>query len=192
MPAEARILAFAGSTRTGSFNKKLTRIAAALAREAGGTVTEIDLRDFPLPLYDGDCETEQGLPENGRRLKDLFLASDALVLACPEYNSGISGVLKNAIDWVSRPVKGRPPLECFSGKVAAIMSASPGALGGLRGLVQVRSILSNINVLVLPQQVSIPKAESAFTPEGGLADEGTRDKLRSEVTRLVEVTRRLR
>jgi NAD(P)H-dependent FMN reductase len=155
-------------------------------------VTEIDLHDFPLPLYDGDSEIAQGLPDNGRRLKDVFLAHDGLIMACPEYNSGISGVLKNAIDWVSRPVAGRPPLECFSGKVAAIMSASPGALGGLRGLVQVRSILSNINVIVLPEQVAIPKADAAFGPDGSLNDTGTRDKVRKEVTRLVDVVRRLR
>ena len=192
MPVEARILAFAGSTRVGSLNKKLARAAAGLARDAGGTVTEIDLRDFPLPIYDGDLEASEGLPESGRKLKDLFLAHHALIIASPEYNSGISGVLKNAIDWVSRPAPGEASLGCFAGKVAAIMAASPGALGGLRGLVQLRSILSNINVLVLPEQVSVPKADAAFAPDGTLTDAGVRDRLSKEVGRLVDVVRRLR
>ncbi len=165
-----KILAFAGSTRTDSFNKKLIKIAAAGARASGAEVTLIDLRDFPMPLYDGDLEQEQGLPEDAKRLRALFLEHDGLLLACPEYNSSITGVLKNAIDWVSRPTEKEPDLACFTGKVAALMSASPGALGGLRGLVHVRSILGNIRVLVLPDQVAVPKAGEAFTAEGNLKD----------------------
>src|SRR5204863_10208974 len=96
-------------------------------------------------------------------------------LSCPEYNSSISGVLKNAIDWVSRPCigpDGKPekPLECFDGKIAGLTSASPGALGGLRGLFTVRSILSNIKVIVLPEQVSVTKAGEAFNDDGSLKD----------------------
>lgn len=97
-----KILAFAGSTRTESFNKKLVKIAVTGARGAGAEVTWIDLRDFPMPLYDEDLETKEGLPENAKKLKALFLSHDGLLLACPEYNSSITGVLKNAIDWVSR------------------------------------------------------------------------------------------
>jgi NAD(P)H-dependent FMN reductase len=165
-----KILAFAGSTRTESFNKRLIRIAVAGAQAAGAEVTLIDLRDYPLPLFDGDLETRQGLPPNGRKLKDLFLAHHGLLMSCPEYNSSITGVWKNTIDWVSRPVPGEAPLACFDGKVAAIMSASPGALGGLRGLVHVRAILGNIRVLVLPDQVAVPKASEAFNPDGSLKD----------------------
>src|SRR5262245_35742367 len=108
-----KILAFAGSTRTESYNKKLVRIAAAGARQAGAEVTLIDLRDLPLPLFDEDLESSEGLPPNARRLKDLFLAHHGLLISAPEYNSSISGVLKNAIDWVSRPVPGEAPLGCF-------------------------------------------------------------------------------
>lgn len=165
-----KILAFAGSTRTDSFNKKLVRIAAAGAREAGAEVTMLDLRDYPLPLYDGDLEQREGLPPNARKLKDLFLAHQGLLIASPEYNSSISAVLKNTIDWVSRPVPGEPPLGCFVDKVAALMSASPGALGGLRGLVTVRSILGNIRVIVLPDQVAVAKAHEAFAADGSLKD----------------------
>jgi NAD(P)H-dependent FMN reductase len=170
MAANPKILAFAGSTRMDSFNKRLIRIAVAGARSAGAEVTLIDLRDFPLPLFDGDLESRDGLPPNGRKLKDLFLAHHGLLMSCPEYNSSITGVWKNTIDWVSRPVPGEAPLACFDGKVASIMSASPGALGGLRGLVHVRAILQNIKVLVIPDQVAVSKANEAFNPDGSLKD----------------------
>jgi len=170
MATTPRILAFAGSTRTESFNKRLIKIAVAGAQAAGAEVTLIDLRDYPLPLFDGDLEAREGLPANGRKLKDLFLAHHGLLTSCPEYNSSITGVWKNTIDWVSRPVPGEAPLACFDGKVAALMSASPGALGGLRGLVHVRAILGNIKVLVLPDQVAVPKASEAFNPDGSLKD----------------------
>jgi NAD(P)H-dependent FMN reductase len=170
MAAAPRILVFAGSTRAESFNKKLARLGAEAARAAGGDATLIDLRDYSLPLFDADLEQERGLPSNGRRLKDLFLAHDGLLLACPEYNSSITGLLKNMIDWVSRPEPGQPELACFVGKVAGLMSASPGALGGLRGLVHVRAILGNIKVLVIPDQVAIMRAHDAFTAEGALKD----------------------
>jgi NAD(P)H-dependent FMN reductase len=166
-----KILAFAGSLRKDSYNKKLVKISVAGAEAAGAEVTCIDLRDYPLPVFDEDLERDEGMPANGRKLKDLFLANDGLLLACPEYNSSITAVLKNSIDWVSRREKDEAPLACFAGKVAAIMSASPGALGGLRGLVTVRSILGNIQVTVLPDQIAIPKANDAFTPGGALADE---------------------
>jgi NAD(P)H-dependent FMN reductase len=165
-----KILAFAGSTRNGSFNKKLVKIAADAARAAGAQVTYLDLRDIPMPLYDGDLEAEQGIPENAKKFKAMLLANDGLLISAPEYNSSISGALKNAIDWASRPVPNEQPLACFAGKVAALMSASPGALGGLRGLVVVRSLLSNIRVIVLPDQIAIPKAHEAFGPDGKLKD----------------------
>jgi chromate reductase, NAD(P)H dehydrogenase (quinone) len=166
----SRVLAFAGSTRKESFNKKLVRIAAQAARAAGVEVSLIDLKDFPLPLFDQDFEVEHGMPENGAKLKKFFIEHEGLLIAAPEYNSSITGVLKNAIDWVSRPAAGEPPLVAFTGKVATLMSASPGALGGLRGLVHVRSILGNIGVIVLPGQIAIAKAREAFNPDGSLID----------------------
>lgn len=172
MPTTPRILALAGSTRHESYNMKLVKIAAAGARAAGAEVSIVDLRDLPLPLFDEDLEATEGLPPNVRRLKELFLAHQGLLIASPEYNSSITPLLKNVIDWVSRPVPGEAPLGCFANKVAALMSASPGALGGLRGLVTVRSILSNIRVWVMPDQVAVPKAHEAFTAEGALKDAG--------------------
>ena len=170
MASPVKILAFAGSLRRESYNKKLVRVAAAGARAAGAEVTELDLRDLPLPVFDEDLETAEGLPANGRRLKDLLLAHQGLLISAPEYNSSIPAVLKNAIDWASRPVPGEAPLACFVGKVASLTAASPGALGGLRGLVTVRSILGNIGVIVLPTQVAVPKAYEAFNPDGSLKD----------------------
>ena len=165
-----RILAFAGSLRRDSFNKKLVPIAAKGAREAGAEVALIALKDFPLPLFDQDLEAEQGMPENGKKLKQLFIDHDGVLIASPEYNSSITAVLKNAIDWVSRPAPGEPSLVAFRGKVATLMSASPGALGGLRGLVHVRSILGNIGVIVLPDQIAVAQAHEAFNPDGTLKD----------------------
>jgi NAD(P)H-dependent FMN reductase len=173
-----KILAFAGSTRSDSFNKKLVKIAASGAKDAGADVTVIDLRDFTMPLYDGDLEQKEGLPSNARKLKDLMISHHGFLISSPEYNSSISGVLKNTIDWTSRPTEGEPPLACFQGKVAGLMSASPGALGGLRGLVHVRSILGNIGVLVTPHQVAISKAHEAFDADGALKDKKQEDQVK--------------
>ncbi len=170
MASTPKILAFAGSTRIDSYNKKLVKIAAAGAKAAGAEVTYIDLRDLPLPLFDEDLEAQKGLPANARTFKDLMISHQGLLIASPEYNSSLTAVLKNAIDWASRPAPNEAPLAAFAGKVASIMSASPGALGGLRGLVHLRSILGNIKVLVLPDQIALPKAYEAFNADGTLKD----------------------
>jgi chromate reductase len=180
-----KILAFAGSTRVESFNKKLLRIAVGGARAAGAEVTHLDLREIPMPLYDGDLETREGLPSNAKRFKQLMIDHEGLLIAAPEYNSSISAVLKNAIDWASRPEPNEPPLIAFTGKVAALMSASQGTLGGLRGLAALRLILGNINVLILPGQVAVPRAPAAFDDAGNLKDEKQRlsvEKLGRELT----------
>ena len=187
MSSKPKILAFAGATRSGSNNKKLIRLAARDAEAAGADVTLIDLADYPLPLFDGDLETKDGLPANGRKLKDLFIAHHGLLLAAPEYNSSITGVMKNAIDWVSRPVKGEPPLNGFTGKFAALLAASPGALGGLRGLVHVRMILGNLGVVVLPNQLAIAKADAAFDATGEMVDATQRAGVKAVADRLVQV-----
>ncbi len=191
MSHQPKILAFAGSTRKGSFNKKVLQIAIEGARKAGADVTVIDLKDYPMPLYDGDLEKEQGIPENGKKLMELMIEHEGFLLACPEYNSSISGVLKNAIDWASRPVKGMTPLKAFDGKVACLMSASPGALGGLRSLSAVRWILGNIKVIVLPQQVAVPKADEAFDENGKLKDEKMQTNLENLGKSLTEILQKL-
>ena len=151
MTRKLRILAFAGSTRKDSYNKKLRRIAAKAAEECGAEVTLVDLKDLPMPLFDEDLERETGMPESAAKLKALMVESDGFLIASPEYNSSITAVLKNAIDWVSRPVPNEPSLLAFMGKTAILMSASPGNLGGLRGLVHLRAILGNIGVAPFTQ-----------------------------------------
>ncbi len=187
----ANILAFAGSLRKGSYNKTLVKIAAAAATKVGGQVTVIDLKEYPLPIFDEDIEGE-AVPENVRKLRAIFLANDALLLACPEYNSSITAVLKNVIDWVSRPVVGEPNLACFANKTAALLAASSGALGGLRGLVTVRSILSNINVVVLPSQFTLPKAHECFSAEGSLKDPKHQASVEAIAKKLVETAEKLK
>jgi NAD(P)H-dependent FMN reductase len=186
-----RILAFAGSVRAGSWNRKLARAAAELARAHGADVTLAELSDHPMPLYDGDLEAADGLPDAVRRWKDLFGAHDGLLIACPEYNSSITPLLKNAIDWASRPAPGAGPLAAFRGKTAALVATSPGALGGLRGLVTVRSILGNVGVHVVPNQLAVPKAPEMFDADGNLTDDGVRGRLDGVVAQLVETTARL-
>lgn len=167
-----KIVAFAGSTRLESFNKKLVHVAVGAAIAAGADVTLVDLRELALPLYDGDVETADGLPEGAKRFKALLRDSQGIMIASPEYNSSITGALKNAIDWATRlETDNEPQLAAFRGKTAAIMSASPGALGGLRGLVTLRMLLGNIGVLVLPDQVTVPAAHEAFDENGALKDE---------------------
>ena len=170
MAYQSTILAFAGSLRAQSFNKRLIRVAVSGAERAGARVTLITLNDYPLPVFDEDLEQAQGLPQPARALKALFAQHDGLLIAAPEYNSSITGVLKNTIDWVSRTAPGERPLASFAGKAAGLMSASPGALGGLRGLVHVRQILGNIGVLVIPEQVAVPQAHEAFQTDGALKD----------------------
>jgi NAD(P)H-dependent FMN reductase len=166
-----KVLVFAGSTRSASFNKKLARLAADAARGAGAEVTLVDLREFALPLYDGDLEEAQGLPDGAKRFKKLMREHDGFIIASPEYNSSVSGVLKNAIDWASREeTDDEPPLVAYRGKVALLLSASPGGLGGLRGLVHLRAILGNIGVIVLPDQLAVGTAHEAFDQDGQLKD----------------------
>lgn len=186
-----RILAFAGSAREGSLNKKLARVAAQAAREAGGEVTLIDLNEYPMPLYHGDLEAREGVPPKARELKALFLSHQALLVVSPENNASVPAMLKNTLDWVSRPDGGQSGLVPYQGKVAALLAASPGALGGLRGLVHLRQILMTLNVLVLSEQFALSRANEAFADDGSLKDPRQRASVAGVARRLVEVTSRL-
>lgn len=164
-----KILAFAGSARKNSYNQKLVKIAAAGASEADAEVTVIDLAHFDMPLYNEDLEAEYGLPEKAQVFKQLLLAHNGLLIASPEYNGAFSPLLKNALDWASRAdVPNEPPLRAYRGKVAAVMSTSSGAWGGVRGLVFLRMLLANLGVMVLPSQKTISYAASAFDENGNL------------------------
>jgi chromate reductase, NAD(P)H dehydrogenase (quinone) len=191
MAAAPRVLAFAGSTRTGSFNKKLIAVGAAAARAAGAEVTLVDLRDLAMPLYDGDLEAASGLPANAQAFKDLLLSHQAFLVSTPEYNSSLPGVLKNALDWASRGKPGEPPLAAFEGRVAGLLSASPGGLGGLRSLTHLRAVLESIRVMVVPDQFALARAHEAFDDAGRLKDPKAQHSVEAVARRLVDVTRRM-
>ncbi|MEC9345138.1 MAG: NAD(P)H-dependent oxidoreductase [Pseudomonadota bacterium] len=187
-----RVLAFAGSARKASWNRRLGKAAAEGARAAGAEVTWLELAGHRLPLYDGDLEAESGIPAEAMALKDIFDAHDALLMACPEYNSSVTPLLKNTLDWVSRPVQGRPPLHAYRNKVAGIVAGSAGALGGLRGLVHVRQILGNIGVIVIPEQRAVTVKPEMFDADGAVVDEGVRQSLELVGRRVAEVAAALK
>lgn len=182
----AKLLFFAGSARTDSLNKKLAAQAAQLAKEEGAEITLIDLKDFEMPIYDGDLEAAESLPENAIKLKKLFVAHDGFYIASPEYNSSFSPLLKNALDWISRPhEENEKTLIAFKGKVAALGATSPGGFGGLRGLVPLRMMLGNIGVHVTPTQTAIASAHTAFDDQGALKDDGHINMLRASIQEFV-------
>ncbi|MCE8032081.1 MAG: NAD(P)H-dependent oxidoreductase [Halomonas sp.] len=186
-----RILVFAGSAREKSFNKRLARLAAERVEHAGGQATFIDLRDYPLPLYDGDLESREGLPANARRLQELLDEHQGLLLASPEYNGFITPLMKNTLDWMSRSDGERSGLALFADQVAAVVSASPGALGGMRSLALIRQLLSNLGVTVLPSPLAVPRAAQAFNENDELADESQRERLDALCQRLVNTLAKL-
>jgi chromate reductase, NAD(P)H dehydrogenase (quinone) len=185
----AKILAFAGSLRAGSWNKKLVAIAANGARAAGAEVTMLDLRDLPMPIYDADEESQHGLPANARRFKQLLVEHHGVLIASPEYNSSITAVLKNAVDWASRAEPGEPPLVAYRGKIAGVMSASPGALGAVRSLATIRALLAHLGMVVVPAQLGVSRAGEAFDESGALKDarqQAAVEKIGTDVVHFVQ------
>lgn len=182
-----RILVFAGSLRVGSFNEKLAVAAAKAVDQAGGDVTKISLRDYPLPLYDANLENAEGLPEPAVRLKELFLSHPGVFLVSPEYNAGVSPLMKNAIDWVSRRhMEGEAALSAFRNRAFAIASASPGGFGGMRGLLMLRQILAvGTGAVVVPEQVTVSGARNAFDENGALVEEARQRQLDNAARALV-------
>lgn len=188
---DIKILIIPGSLRSGSYNKRLAAIAGEELKKFGAAPTTVDLREYPMPIFDEDYESSSGQPETVKRLKELFLSHPGHLYVCPEYNSSITAVLKNTIDWLSRPVPNEPPLAAFSGKVTGLLSASPGALGGLRGLVHVRSILGNIGAIVLPAQYALSSADKMLGSGGNDADPKVIEGLKKVIQPLVSVTAKL-
>lgn len=191
MSNQPKILAFAGSSRIGSFNKKLVKFAGEEAKKVGAKVNYIDLLDYPMPLFNEDLEKQEGLPAKVLEFKHLLRAHQGFIISCPEYNGSITPLLKNAIDWASRSELNEKPLSCFKGKVCALLATSPGSLGGIRGLVHVRAILEGIGVLVLPEQKAIPNAYQAFDEMGQLQDEKQVQGVIKIVQKLTLVTTKL-
>ena len=179
-----RLLAFSGSLRAESFNTRLAFLAADLAESKGAVVTRLKLQDLNLPMFDEDSEAASGLPAGAKELKDLMRDHDGFLIATPEYNGFMSGALKNAIDWATRPEEGHPPLDCFRGKVAGIMAASPGSLGGIRGLPMLRLLLSNIGMNVAGAQYGLSHASEALSERPDKAVEDAVNIVVLEVMRL--------
>ena len=168
-----KLLAFAGSTRKGSYNQAILDVAVEGAREAGAEVTVISLTDYEMPIFNEDDESEHGIHANAQAFKDLLMAHDGFLIATPEYNSSYPALLKNAIDWASRMAEGEKPLQAYKGKIAGIMAASPGGLGGMRALAALRLLLENIGTMVLPNQRSVASAGELVDDNGKLTDEKT-------------------
>lgn len=184
----AKILAFAGSTRKGSFNRRLVEIASAHVENAGAEVELISLADFDMPIFNEDLESAS-FPEAATRLQDKMADADGMLIGCPEYNSSITPLLKNTIDWTSRANGDHAGLACWSGKAVGLCAASGGALGGLRGLYHVREIMGNIGVHVVPTMVAVGGAPGVFKDDTTLDNErsqGMLVKMTTDLARLAE------
>lgn len=189
--APPRILAFSGSARRDSFNQRLVEHAAGVATEAGADVTVVNLGDLPMPLMNQDLERDEGQPENAARLKALMASHDGFLIAAPEYNGSLTPLLKNALDWASRQTAEESGMIAYKGKSAALLSASPGRLGGIRGLVHLRQVLANLGVLVVPSQASINGASKAFDENGALANDSDAARVSGVVRGFVETLQKL-
>lgn len=177
-----KILVFAGSSRSASVNKKLAAAAADVATAAGAEVTLIDLADYPAPIYDGDIEEQDGLPDNMRAFKALCSSHDAFIIVSPEYNGCVPPLLVNTMSWASRPEGDEVSCSAFRGKHVAIAAASPGGLGGVRVIPRLRDFLAELSFQVIPGFATLPGAYKAFDDDGKLVDQ----KSVAAVTDLVE------
>lgn len=183
-----KLLAFSGSLRQHSFNQSIVSAAADGARAAGAEVTVVHLADYLAPIFNEDDEAKTGMPEGAKKLKVLMIEHDGFLIANPEYNSGYSAALKNAIDWASRKEEGEGQLQAFRGKTATLMAASPGGLGGIRGLVPLRMLLGNIGMHLHPSQQAIGGVSSLLDENGIVNDEATLKKLHALGKQAVDFT----
>lgn len=165
-----KILALSGSQRAGSWNSLLVRAAAAGAEAEGAQITVLDWAEHDMPLYDPDRERTQGLPDAVLRFKAALKAHHGFLIASPEYNGSLTPLLKNAIDWASRPAAGEAPMACYKHKVVGLLSTSPGVFGGVTGLVHLRAILSRLGSFVIPEQYPVGEAGKLFDDSGAIRD----------------------
>lgn len=190
--SELKLLFFAGSAREGSLNKKLAKLGHTIATNADISSTFIDLRDFPMSIYDGDLEDAEGPPENALKLKAIITEHAGIFISGPEYNSSLSPLLKNTIDWLSRPPHQGSGGTVFKGRTFAIGSATAGASGGVRSMLALRQVLnSGISALVLPEQMSVPSANDAFESDGHLKNAQSEAHFIGLIKRLEETARRM-
>lgn len=186
-----KLLFLAGSSRKQSVNKKLAKLAHEISTQNGHNADFIDLHDYPMPIYNGDHEAEHSLPEAAIALKNIFTASDGIFIASPEYNSSITPLLCNSLNWISRPHQQQEkPMQAFRGKIFALASASPGGFGGVRGLLSLRILLNNVGGIVLPDQFCLPMAFEQFADSGNLKDEKYRNMLNGLLAEMASFTAR--
>lgn len=189
-----KLLVFAGSTRLQSFNRKLAATTAQMARAAGADVTHIELADFDIPMYNADVEAE-GTPADVMRLKQLMFEHPAWIVCTPEYNASYPALVKNTFDWISSPVKADPAwtdgFKASRGKVVGVLSASPGALGGLRSQSHLQPLLHNLRCWVAPQNYALGKAGEAFDAEGALVGEHHRKQVQAVIDQVLWAAQRL-
>ena len=188
-----RLLFFAGSAREASFNKKLALLGHNIAEANGIEAVFVDLKDYPMPIYNGDLEAAEGPPERASAFKALLGEYQGVFIASPEYNSSVTPLLKNTLDWVTRVrAKGETGLEVFKSRVFAISGASPGYYGGMRSLLNLRQILAvGIGALVIPEQLALPRAMDAFEADGSLKDRNQQEMLKGVVEALAIAARKL-
>ncbi|MBP0617948.1 NADPH-dependent FMN reductase [Jiella mangrovi] len=186
------VLIMPGSLRLGSYNRMLASEIMRLIAVSDAVVSRVDLSDYPLPIYDGDFETEAGVPENAKLLAQRIAAQDALLIVSPEYNASIPPLLKNTIDWVSRVRKvDDRPVQPFKGLVVGLAAASPGRFGGLRGLEAVRIVMRALGADVITQQCLVSNAATGFDESGRLTDDASRSNLESLCDKLLDTARSL-
>ncbi|MEQ8770563.1 MAG: NAD(P)H-dependent oxidoreductase [Phycisphaerales bacterium] len=183
-----RLLVLCGSVRTASLNRMAVDVAAKAAEAVGATIDRTAPKDLVLPIYDQDDEDASGIPEKALKLRERMKAADGFLVACPEYNGSMTAAMKNAIDWASRPREGEQPLECFRGKTAGLVAASPGKLGGIRGLPETRRVLSGIGVHVIASDFALSSAHEVFDDDGNCTDEKARGGLENVGTTLAKIT----
>ncbi|MFC7052274.1 NADPH-dependent FMN reductase [Hansschlegelia quercus] len=188
-----KIVVLAGSVRAGSWNEKLAAAAARALAEKGADVSHISLKDYALPLYDADLQTRSGVPDAAKRLVDLFLDHQGVFVASPEYNASFAPLLKNTFDWMSRENReGLPPLPAFKRRVFALGAVTSGAMGGYRGLTQLRQMMElGLGALVLPQMAVVPNAAEAFDEGGRFANPRTAGVFDAVLTSLLDVSERM-
>lgn len=191
--AVPKILVFAGSNRTGSFNARLAALAVKELAFMDVEVTRISLLDYPLPIYDGDLETQSGAPDNAVKLKRQMMTHRGIFIVSPEYNASVTPLLKNTLDWISRVREANEqPLAAYKGRVFGLAAASNGTLGGYRSLMALRQILElGCGATVLPEQIAVRDAASAFDDNDNLRDERSARLLKTMLARLVEVARHI-
>jgi chromate reductase len=188
-----KILVFAGSIRTASFNARLAALAAKELALTGAEVSRISLEDYPLPIYNGDDEAKSGVPANARNLKQMMAEHQGVFIASPEYNASITPLLKNTIDWISRVrERGEPPLAVFKNRVFAIGGASDSPYGAMRSLMALRQVLElGCGALVLPEQITVFRASEAFDEMDDLKEERAAATLKRVAQRLVDAAREM-